>query len=681
MRQVSSNNNEYRTKRYRSHNIKANHFCLASIETAAKASSCEKVETIVPSANELSSESFVSSTKKDYRLSIEKDQKYDSASGGSTLEDVDFRELKTFLHSLESQQKPPTEAPVQERTLRRLSTMFYVSPNDFTERLLTIIEESVIMNESDVREFPDVSLCRLTAELRKMCKFIENETVPEWPASPGMSTSIYAEGDGQNRLDLSRKSLGIFPSPNKGMITPANRHNGKSPRRIFRRTPKTISAALNNIQSPTYDSTSVHDSTTTFECLEAYCKRLFPDEYKSSPLQKNRFQSPLQNMSGILHTCDAQMKSLEDSPKVREPSRNVVTSTSDLASQHDAVPGTWNLRYRSIILTPDKRDKTWSVERASISPRQRAGRSVRPEMIEPDDLEKTLMYEIAKKRQRCLDTAKVIMEIDGDSEALAAQGTCSTSNTNELRLSTEKDAKLMETLMSCKKYKEYLEEHKPLLNLLQRSESYKSRSAQSKKDVHTKKDNRVNVATLAVPKSSASRKRNSRSPSSKTLVVSKPKLFMTPGKSPVSKTVCKEKRTYFPNLIINPHKEIAKEKLQKESNKVLNVSPSTQSICRRMGLNYDSVISPVGMYIKGTNPHLIKNLRPKTDEMLLTPRKKESTQSANTKPEMKFRLSPKRPKQVSYYVITYTMVVNVICKIFYNTFSIISGSHQYTNTR
>ncbi|XP_032664075.1 uncharacterized protein LOC116840872 isoform X2 [Odontomachus brunneus] len=614
-----------------------------SIETAAKTNSCERVESTVPSVEELSSESFVTSAKKNDRLFME-DHEHDSTNGGNTLEDIDFHELKTLLHSLESQQKPLREAPVQERTLRRMSTLFYVSPNDFTERLLTIIEESVIMNESDMQEFPDVSLCRLTEELRKMCKFIDNETAPEWPASPVISTSICAEGDGQNRqnrLDSSGRSLGNFPSPSKGITTPSatSRHiNGKSPRKIFRRTPKTISAALSNIQSPLYDSTNMHDSTTTFESLEAYCKRLFPDEFRSSPLQKNRLQSPLQNMSGILHTCDAQMKSLEDSPNVCGPSRNIVTSTSD-----DTVPPTRILRH--IILTPDKREKTLAVERASISPRQRAGRNVRPEMIEPDDLERTLMYEIAKKRQRCLDTAKVIMEIDGDSESLAAQGT-RLSNVNEMRLSTEKDVKLMETLMSCKKYKEYLEEHKPLLNLLKRSESYKSRSTQSKKDVHTKK--KSNVATLAVPKTP--RRKNSRSPSPKTLVVSKPKLFITPGKSPVI-NACKEKRTYFPNLVANPHKQ---EKLQKDSKKVLNISPSTQSICRRMGLNYDSVISPVGMYIKGTNPHLIKNLRPKTDEMLLTPRRKERMQSTSTKAEMKFRLSPKRPKKVNSYLHTST---------------------------
>ncbi|XP_011140014.1 uncharacterized protein LOC105183509 isoform X2 [Harpegnathos saltator] len=628
--------------------VGACHSSAASTETTAKTTSHEKVETS-PLVNVLSSsESFVSSSKKDGPQSKEESQKYDSTSGSSTIDDVDVCELKTLLHSLQNQQKPSKEVPIPEHTIRRLSTMFYVSPNDFTERLLTIIEESVVTNDSDMREFPDVSLCRLTAELRKMCKFIDNETVPEWPASPGMSTSICLGGDVQPKPDSSRRSLGTFSSPSKGLYTTpivsTTSRYSRSPKKIFRRIPKTISAALDNTQSPMYESTDAHNSTSTFECLEAYCKKWFSNECRPSPLQKNCLQSPLQNMSSILHACDVQMKSLEDSCTNRELVQNVATSiAADTASQHNnMVPDTEE--HELMILTPDKREKSLSKD---MLPKLRIGRSTYCEKIDPDDLEKTLIYEIAKKRQRCLDTAKVIMEIDGNSEVLGAQGTCRVSSVNETRLSTDKDAKLMETLMSCKKYQEYLKEHKPLLNLLQRSELYKSRLAQQKTNVHTKKADRVNVARLAVPKTPMTKKgRKSRSPSPKTVGVPKPRLFITPGKTPgktpVNKTACKEKRTYFHNLGVNSNK---KEKLKKSSNKESNISPCTQSICRKMGLNYDSVISPVGMYIKGTNPHLIKNLRPKTDEMLLTPTKKQPMPSANTKPKMKFRLSPNKSKK------------------------------------
>ncbi|XP_046603108.1 uncharacterized protein LOC124296797 isoform X1 [Neodiprion virginianus] len=51
--------------------------------------------------------------------------------------------------------------------------------------------------------------------------------------------------------------------------------------------------------------------------------------------------------------------------------------------------------------------------------------------------------------------------------------------------------------------------------------------------------------------------------------------------------------------------------------KVPSKSPSSPGIMR---VNYDSVESPVAMYIKGTEPNLIKNVKSKTNERMLTPR-------------------------------------------------------------
>ncbi|XP_046752693.1 uncharacterized protein LOC124415968 [Diprion similis] len=51
--------------------------------------------------------------------------------------------------------------------------------------------------------------------------------------------------------------------------------------------------------------------------------------------------------------------------------------------------------------------------------------------------------------------------------------------------------------------------------------------------------------------------------------------------------------------------------------KVPSKSPSSPGIMR---VNYDTVESPVAMYIKGTEPNLIKNVKSKTNERMLTPR-------------------------------------------------------------
>lgn len=49
-------------------------------------------------------------------------------------------------------------------------------------------------------------------------------------------------------------------------------------------------------------------------------------------------------------------------------------------------------------------------------------------------------------------------------------------------------------------------------------------------------------------------------------------------------------------------------------------SPHAEGLYR---LNYNTIISPVGMYIRGTDTQLIKNIHAKTDHLLLTPVKKK----------------------------------------------------------
>lgn len=658
------NDNSERDTNHNIKRIKDNQFSPVQDTkiTITEVNNREEAETLVPML--LLSEYSVLSNKKDNSHSIAENQNYNSTNGESTKEELDAVELKTLLQSLEDQQKA-SEDETQEHLLRRFSVTFCNSPRNFTERLLTIIEESIVNDDSGV-EFPEVSLCRLTEELRKMCKFIENETAPEWPSSPGMSTSTCArEGNQEPRSSPSRKSPDDAHSnlnESSHSVTPvASRLSVKNNKKIYRCVPKTISSILAT-KSPMYDSTAPHDSTRAFECLEAYCKKLYPDERRTPLRQECRL--PARNMNSILRTCDDQMASLENSPNIHEQEcknartqecKNVATFTCD-SSDSDSISGAQNL-YRLLAREEyDDTEPTLSTSSAT-SERSPAGRRENRDMIEPDDLEDTLMYEIAKKRQRCLDTAKVMMEIDATPEsAVARSARSSIESTSETSSSTSNDNKLMETLMSCKRYQDYLREYKPLLNLLRRAESYGLRSPRDKKDVRDARTNKADVATPGAPKFSATRTRSPgpssrhRSTSNRAFAVSKPRLFVTPGKTPVSRTVCKEKRTYFLDAP-TPSK-------QKESS---NTSPHAKNaVYRQIGLNYGSVISPVGMYIKGTDPRLVKNLRPKTDEMLLTPRKRQTTPCAIQKPEMKFKLSPKQPKEVSERILT---TAQTICNV------------------
>lgn len=610
-------------KRDTNHNVKTDYFCVPPINTATRKNSHEKIHTIFDPLSKSLSKLSILSKKNDSHL-LEKDQKCDSISSEtSSKEQFNSFELRTFLQSVEHQ-KPLKEAAVQERLLRRFSANFYNSPKTFTERLLTIIEESVVNDDSCAPlEYPNVSLCRLTEELRKMCKFIEDETIPDWPQSPQrISLSICMRQRSQGLKSPFQKSLNTFTSRDNSLA----QCNIKSPKKICQHMPKNI---LYNTKSP------LHDSTSTFESLEAFCEKFYADECKTAPIkEKNSSQPPLQNLDSILHACENQMASLESSLNIHEQLKKAAMFTSDLKSQYK-VP-----EAQSRLFIHEKHNKANS-KKVPDTFKQLTRHNKSYEMIEPDDLENTLMYEIAKKRQRCLDTAKVMMEIDTNSEPV--KQICPEIVNNES--SSTSDSKFIETLMSVKRYQEYLEKHKSVLNSFRTgpSNSYIS----DKKDVGTKEmtrgnfdsrhlGDRVENATLKVPKFSRMGKK-SRSPSpmkcSTNKMVSKPKLFVTPGKMSINKS-CKPKRTYFtsPNLVMGMNKK-----------KKFNVSPHPKSIYRQIE-NYDHVVSPVGMYIKGTDPHLMQNLRPKTNENLLTPKKK---QIRSPKPKVKFQLSPKQPKVVS----------------------------------
>lgn len=609
-------------KRDTNHNIKSNYFYVKPINTVTRKNSHEKIDTITLFDT-------LSLSNKNNSHHLEKDQKCDSTSSEiSSKEQLNFFELKTFLQSLEHQ-KPLNETAVQEPLLRRLSANFYNSPKSFTERLLTIIEESVINDDSCVQlEYPDVSLCRLTEELRKMCKFIEDETIPDWPQSPQRMSTICMRQRSQGLKSPFQKSLDTFAFRDKGLAM-LTHYNIKSPKKIYRHMPKNI---LYNGRSP------LHDSTSTFESLEAFCEKFYADESKTVPIkEKNLSQPPLQNLDSILHECENQMASLESSIDIREQLKKASMFTSDLTSQYK-VPEAQNLQ--SQLFTHEKHNKADSKKVPDTFKQLTRHKSY--EMIESDDLENTLIYEIAKKRQRCLDTAKVIMEIDTNSQPV--KQICPETVINES--SSTNDIKFIETLMSVKRYQEYLEKHKSVLNLFRTGSSISD-----KKDVQTKEMSRedfgfrhlggkVENATLGVSKFSKMKKiRGTSSPMkcSTNKVISKPKLFVTPGKTPINKN-CKPKRPFFtsPNPVVGMNKK-----------KKYNVSPHPKSIYQQID-NYDHVVSPVGMYIKGTDPQLMKNLRPKTNENLLTPKKKQM-RSPSPKPKVKFRLSPKQSKEVSKY--------------------------------
>ncbi|XP_011648380.1 uncharacterized protein LOC105434367 [Pogonomyrmex barbatus] len=604
-------------KRDTNYNIKANQILPHSTKMTPKVSHHEKVEMIVLSFNALSlSKPSILSNKKDDCHYI-KDQKHDSTSEESLKEDLDPSELKTFLHWL-ADKKPLKEAQKKHKPqtpfLRRLSTNYYNSPKAFTEGLLTIIEESVINNDSRASlQCSEISSYKFNEELKKMCKLIEDETIPEWPQSPNILTPTCTRRKSQ---ESKSDPLCKFHTLSPGLYsTPTfSRRNSKDSKKIYRRMSKNIKKSL-------------HDSTSTFESLEAYCEKLYPNEYKATLQDKS--QSPLKkNMDNILRACDNQMASLDDSLNINEQIEKARTCFSN-PDEYNNTP-----EAQHDLFSGEKYDRINS-KRLSDVFKQRTKYS-KDKMFELDDLENTLMYEIAKKRQRCLDTARIMMDID--SESTETQETQETYPNIEYTSKFTNDDKFLKTLMYLKKYQNSLEKYKPLLNQFHQIKSCSPRMPYNKKNIRTTLISDENLGAHALSTLSGdkrilrtpkfSRKKIATPSSTKHSinkpVVSKPRLFVTPGKSPVNKG-CKPKRTYFPDMP------------ETKQNKP-EVNSHAQSIYRQIG-NYDHVISPIALYIKGIDSP-VKNLKPKTNEIPLTPKKKRFLRS----PSPKFQLSPKRPR-------------------------------------
>ncbi|KYN10518.1 PREDICTED: uncharacterized protein LOC108768753 [Trachymyrmex cornetzi] len=627
-------------RRDRNYNIKGDQLSFPTKNTMKKTSH-EEIETVVSSFEDNLSLSKYSSllNKKDDSL---KENQHNSSNEMSSKDELSPFELKVLLQSL-TDQKLLKETAVQQRLLRRLSVDYHDAPKVCTENLLTIIEESVINDDSHAQaQYPELSLFRFNEEIRKMCKFLEDETVPEWPESPGMSTPICTKRKSRESNDLLQKSINAL-SPDKGLhfTTPASSQcNNKSPKKACLRMSKNTSYVTKNLLN----------DTNTFESLEAMCKQLFPDNDYTVPREKNLLQSPLQSMANILRTCENQMASLENSPIVHEQIKKAGTCTSDSTYQHKKLPEE-SLEYR--LLVNEKYDRMDSEAVLDIL-KQQTEHSKRQEMIESNDFEGTVMYEIAKKRQRCLDTAKIVMEIDENFKTMEEIH----PNINDS--SIEVDDKLMKTLMSVKKYQDYLERYKPLINLFHRTRLSSPRTPCNRQDVQAEKTPNKDFNTCALSvvledkqtlqiSNSSPRKKSISPPSTKKPVVTKPRLFITPGKT-LDKN-CKPKRAYFPNLLPGMNKQ----------NK--HVSPQARNIYRQIG-NYDHVISPVGVYIKGAEFYQTKNLKPITDKTLLTPKKK-STQSPNSK--MELQLSPKPKEKLTGTIGDENVADNFLHpKIYYN---------------
>lgn len=606
-----------------------------------KSNTSTDIEQNVPKAMSMAEINALYSCTNKGKQSVETD----SGNKGAKNEKKKF---ETVLCSLDNQLNQMKEVS-QTQILKRLSGHYQHEPKNFTDKLLTVIEESMTVKDDDTCNTSAINLSRLTTEFRKMCKFIEDESAPEWPVSP-MAVPSFCQSPTCNKS--------IKASTNENINSPVVTSTTTTPisgteilrKRFFNKiSKKNCNGSI--------DKTINESGNASFECLEAQCQRLFPKEKEDSkPLQRSVSSPSLLSMSQIQHICEKQMASLNLSDIDETEERNAVLSPQLRILYSSDTRLYQNLSNNKSQLNCEKlkalHNNSKSIQYDNVSYSQKKSKkifektefnTINPDQfingytsLNPDELEKTLLQDIAEKRKRCLDTARLITEINSDPEAMEAHKTLKMSplftDDNELNSLTNNETKFLRTLMTCKDYQSYLEKQKPLFQLLHDSNpctpetSYKEidreRIKSVEKEVLSLKRTpnarypilSPNVKSCNLYKSPLLKKQDEKK--KERAESTKSKLFTTPGKTPPSSN-CRKKKEYFPNIC-----GAAKSSTEKHILK----SPHAEGLYR---LNYNTIISPVGMYIRGTDMQLLKNVRAKTTRLHVTPGKDNDKTSPN----------------------------------------------------
>ncbi|XP_043253074.1 uncharacterized protein LOC122397757 [Colletes gigas] len=552
------------------------------------------------------------------------------------------KKFETLLCSLDTRLNETKEASNPQQILKRLSSEYVLSPRKFNEKLVTITEESIINNGDDICNLSAVNLSRLTAELRKICKFIEDEPSPEWPSSPLSTPPSYLKQ--MLTSPICNKSIPVTKNEQL-LISPVNSLPPSTPlsaidvikKRFFQKISK------NNCDGNTNDlinASSNISSTESFERLEVQCKRLFPDEKECfQPLQRSVSVPSLLSMTEIENICEEQMALLDVSNT--SDADNTILSTPNLLDMHLHQSSLMNNSKNEKESSSKLHEKSMKIsENSDINMANDDKITCNCISLDIDDLKQTLLEDIAKKRKRCLDTARLIKEINADIKLTEEEKSLGMSlmliTENESNSLTCDEAKFLKTLTVCKDYQTYLEKQKPIFNLLMNSDSRVPETTfENKASVYFKNDEEIKSsdADCFNMKLPSKAKKNILSPNVKYTYRSpllrnrnketkeetqfpKAKLFFTPGKTPPGKHYIK-KKIYFPAMY-SPTKDTKEENISKNSHAR---GPRKTS--------YNTVTSPIGMYIRGTDMQLIKNIHAKTDDVSLQFVKRNDKASSN----------------------------------------------------
>lgn len=342
--------------------------------------------------------------------------------------------LTTFNRSLNSDKNGLQS---HQKVLSRLSQEFQSSPTKFAEKLVTIIEESMMPSASDQKDCSGISVSRMTTEFRKLCKFIEDESMPEWILSPEVipeqdeveeqieNQSIDFVDDESNLDDSIVETFVSTPFGNNCAM-----NYEETPKGIFRFKESPLSSGKKLVNKAIKDS-RFNETNHSFEYWESMCNGVYLHQ-RVTPQGLRRSislpDSPVTKLNRIRSTCEEQLASLDDTAldqmRNEKPryfhdfTEDTFGSFSPKTFKQETTRTPKGKKYFSDDTEETKKTKKAATRILRKSPKKQKSILRQRESVEgyspncEDDLDKSLIAELAQRRQRCFETAKLMMELD-----------------------------------------------------------------------------------------------------------------------------------------------------------------------------------------------------------------------------------------------------------------------------
>ncbi|KAK0167654.1 hypothetical protein PV327_005025 [Microctonus hyperodae] len=314
-----------------------------------------------------------------------------------------YHEIPQFIKSYSALLHNEGNDTFKEVT-RRLTRSFYKDPQEFAKRLMTIIEEP---ETNYSLECSAISVDKLTAAFLKMCKYVEDESMPS----------------------MCDKSL---LDRNESTQLPYIHMNQDNP------TDHSLSQET---------STPIHPSKVG--------KKL---SYKISPFSKKKNTSITRNSPLYISTLTRVTGSpktpitLESSSFTPGSAQNLNDSSFTFWEKKcEARP--FGINDSSVPILTDDEIKRFAKSQEQLRLLQAVDSNTRLEVPLDDDendITESILYELAEKRKRCFETEKTIRQIDAESSA-HSNSTCTSENEESVKI-----LKYLTTLKDGADYQKFL---------------------------------------------------------------------------------------------------------------------------------------------------------------------------------------------------------------------------------